>query len=148
MIPGEIMDLTIVNSDVLEANPDFAKALTGAWYETMAIMSADTPEGAAARAAMGAASGTDQAGFESQLATTNMFYLAADAVAFAQSEDLPELMTRVRDFLFAHSLLGDGLPSADAIGISFSDGEVLGDEANVLFRFTDDYMAMAAGGEL
>jgi NitT/TauT family transport system substrate-binding protein len=148
MIPGEIMDLTIVNSDVLEANPNFAKALAGAWYETMAIMSSDTPEGAAARAAMGAASGTDQAGYESQLATTNMFYNASDAVAFAQSDELPELMIRVRDFLFAHALLGDGLPSADDIGIAFADGEVLGVEDNILFRFTDDYMEMAADGDL
>jgi NitT/TauT family transport system substrate-binding protein len=148
MIPGEIMDLTIVNTDVLEANPDFGKALAGAWYETMTIMSSDTPEGAAARAAMGEASGTDQAGYEAQLATTNMFYDPADAVAFTQSDELPELMTRVRDFLFAHALLGDGLPSADEIGIGFADGEVLGVEDNVLFRFTDDYMEMAAGGEL
>jgi len=148
MIPGEIMDLTIVNTDVLEANPDFGKALAGAWYETMTIMSSDTPEGAAARAAMGAASGTDQAGYEAQLATTNMFYAPADAVAFTQSDELPELMTRVRDFLFAHALLGDGLPSADEIGIGFADGTVLGVEDNVLFRFTDDYMEMAAGGEL
>ena len=51
-------------------NPDFAKALAGIWYETVGLMAQDTPEGAAARAAMGAASGTDQAGFEAQLAAT------------------------------------------------------------------------------
>jgi len=148
MIPGEIMDLTIANTDVLEANPDFGKALAGAWYETMAIMSSDTPEGAAARAAMGAASGTDQAGYEAQLATTRMFYTPAEALTFTQSAELPELMQRVRDFLFAHNLLGDGSTSADAIGIEFSDGAVLGEEGNVLFRFTDEYMGLAADGQL
>src|SRR6516225_7300315 len=43
-IPGEILDLTVVRTDVLD-RPDgsgqrFAKALTGAWYEMMAQMSA------------------------------------------------------------------------------------------------------------
>ena len=48
-IPGEIIDLMVVNTETLAANPDFGKALVGAWYETMALMSADTPEGVAAR---------------------------------------------------------------------------------------------------
>jgi NitT/TauT family transport system substrate-binding protein len=41
-IPGEIIDLMVVNTETLEANPDFGKALVGAWYETMAIMQART----------------------------------------------------------------------------------------------------------
>jgi NitT/TauT family transport system substrate-binding protein len=44
-IPGEIIDLMVVNSDTLKDNPAFGKALTGAWYEIMATMSADTPAG-------------------------------------------------------------------------------------------------------
>ena len=31
-IPGEIIDLMIVNTETLNANPNFGKALTGAWY--------------------------------------------------------------------------------------------------------------------
>src|SRR5579872_6016496 len=47
-IPGEILDLTVVRTDVLN-RPDgsgqrFAKALTGAWYEMMGMMSAPGPE--------------------------------------------------------------------------------------------------------
>ena len=57
-----------------KSNPDLGKALAGIWYETMALMNAQTPEGAAARAAMGQLSGTDQAGFEAQLRTTAMYY--------------------------------------------------------------------------
>ena len=72
-IPGEIIDMMVANTDVLAANPDFGKALVGIWYDTMAIMTADTPEGIAARQAMGVASGTDQAGYEAQLAATKMF---------------------------------------------------------------------------
>ncbi|MEM7614925.1 MAG: putative urea ABC transporter substrate-binding protein, partial [Pseudomonadota bacterium] len=33
-IPGEIIDLMVVNTETLAANPDFGKALAGAWYET------------------------------------------------------------------------------------------------------------------
>lgn len=147
-IPGEIIDLMVANTEVLQANPDFGKALAGIWYETMGIMTADTPEGAAARAAMGAASGTDQAGFEAQLAATKLFADPAEAVAFVTSPDLSTTMDLVRTFLFDKGLLGSGAPSADVIGIELADGTVLGDAANVKLRFTDSYMKMAADGAL
>ncbi len=111
-------------------------------------MVSDTPEGAAARAAMGAASGTDQAGFESQLAATKLFDKPADAVAFTASPDLKATMDLVRTFLFDKGLLGTGAPSADVIGIELPDGAVLGDAANVKLRFTGSYMQMAADGAL
>ena len=74
-IPGEIIDLLVVNSDRLKAHPELGKALTGAWYETMAIMSAQDARGAQARSQMAKASGTDLAGYEAQLEATRMFYL-------------------------------------------------------------------------
>lgn len=147
-IPGEIIDLTAVNSATLADNPAFGKALAGAWYETMAILASDTKQGAAARAAMGSASGTDQAGYEAQLAATRMFYNPADGAALAASKELPETMDLVRSFLFEHGLLGDGAPSADVVGIAFPDGKVLGDSANVKFRFDTTYMQLAAEQKL
>lgn len=147
-IPGEIIDLTVVNTETLKANPSFGKALAGAWYETMAIMMSDTPEGKAARAAMGEASGTDLAGYDMQLASTKMFFKAGDAVTFGASKELPKTMEHVRDFLFMHGLLGEGAPSADVVGIEFPDGSVLGDKGNVKFRFDNTYMDMAAKGAL
>jgi NitT/TauT family transport system substrate-binding protein len=122
--------------------------LVGIWYDTMAIMTADTPEGAAAREAMGVASGTDQAGFEAQLAATKLFPTAAEAVAFTTSPDLATTMDKVRTFLFDKGLLGSGAPSADVIGIELPDGTVLGDAGNVKLRFTAEYMQMAADGAL
>jgi NitT/TauT family transport system substrate-binding protein len=139
-IPGEIIDLTVVNTQTLRDNPNFGRALTGAWYETMRIMSSDTPEGKAAREAMGKASGTDLAGFEMQLASTKMFYTPAEGVAFAMGGGVYKTMDSVRKFLFAHGLLGEGAPSADVVGIAFPDGKVLGDKDNVKFRFTAAYM--------
>lgn len=147
-IPGEIIDMMVANTQVLADNPDFGKALAGIWYETMATMTADTPEGAAARAAMGAASGTDQAGFEAQLAATKLFPTPAEAVAFTTSPDLGTTMDKVRTFLFDKGLLGSGAPSADVIGIELASGEVLGDAANVKLRFDASYMQAAADGAL
>ncbi|MCP1673072.1 NitT/TauT family transport system substrate-binding protein [Natronocella acetinitrilica] len=147
-IPGEIMDLLVVNSDVLEANPDFGKALAGAWYEIMSIMSGDDEAGEAARADMGEAAGTDLAGYEAQLASTTMFYDPAEAVDFVESELPAETMENVRQFAFEHGLLGENAPSPDFVGIQFADGSVLGSEGNVRFRFNADYMRMARDGEL
>lgn len=147
-IPGEIIDLMVANTEVLADNPDFGKALAGIWYDTVTLMASDTPEGAAARAAMGAASGTDQAGFESQLAATKLFDKPADAVGFVISPDLSATMDHVRTFLFDKGLLGSGAPSADVIGIEMPGGTVLGDAGNVKLRFTDQWMKMAADGAL
>lgn len=147
-IPGEIIDMMVANTEVLKKNPDFGKALAGIWYDTVTLMQADTAEGAAARAAMGAASGTDQAGFEEQLAATRLFDKPADGVAFVTSAELPTTMEHVRTFLFDKGLLGTGATSADAIGIEMPGGAVLGDSANVKFRYTDAFMQLARDGKL
>jgi len=147
-IPGEIIDMTVVNTQTLKDNPAFAKALAGIWYETLALMTADTPEGKAAREAMGKASGTDLAGFEAQMAATKLFAKPADAAAFTRSPEVGATMEKVRQFLFAHGLLGNGAPSVDVVGIELADGKVLGDKKNVKLRFSDDFMAQAADGKL
>lgn len=146
-IPGEIIDLMVVNSDVLAANPEFGKALTGAWYEIMALISAGDERGRAARAAMGAASGTDLAGFESQLASTRMFYRAAAALDFVNSARLRQTMKYVADFSFQHGLLGDGAADSRFIGIETPSG-VYGDSDNIKLRFNPLFMRMAAEGAL
>ncbi len=147
-IPGEIIDLMVVNTETLEANPALGKALVGAWYEAMEIMSSDTEAGRDARTWMAEASGTDLAGYESQLATTQMFYQPAEAVAFAHDDKLIQTMDFVRQFLFKHGILGEGAPSPDYVGMAFPDGETLGNTSNLQFRFDPSYMAMAADGDL
>jgi NitT/TauT family transport system substrate-binding protein len=144
-IPGEIIDLTVANTNTLKENPNFGKALAGVWYETMATMTAKTPEGKAAREEMGRASGTDLAGFEAQLAATKLFVTPAEAAAFVRSAEISSTMDKVRHFLFDHNLLGNGSASLDAVGIEFADGKVLGAKDRIKLRFTDAYMAAAAG---
>lgn len=146
-IPGEIIDLMVVNTETLADNPAFGKALTGAWYEIMAAMSAATDAGKAARTEMGKASGTDLAGYEAQLASTKMFYKAADALAFTNSPALKTTMKYVAGFSFDHGLLGDGAADAGFIGIETPTG-VYGSEANIKLRFNPAFMAMAADGKL
>lgn len=147
-IPGEILDLLVVDTATLEANPDLGKALVGIWYETVALMQQQNEAGAEARAAMAALAGTTPEMFESQLATTFFYADPAAAVAAAKDNALIETMTRVRDFSFAQGLFGQGATSADAIGMSFPGGKTLGDENNITLRFTDEYMQMAVDGAL
>jgi NitT/TauT family transport system substrate-binding protein len=147
-IPGEILDLLIVNTKTLQANPDFAKALCGIWYETLGIMLADTQEARAAQTEMGRLSGTDYAGFASQLKTTHLFADPLAASDFTKGSQLITTMEHVRQFLFAWGMLGQGATSPDVVGIEFPGGHVLGDAKNVKFRFNADYMAMAAAKAL
>ncbi|WP_299864939.1 putative urea ABC transporter substrate-binding protein [uncultured Hoeflea sp.] len=144
-IPGEIIDVMMVNTETLADNPDFGKALTGAWYEVMGLLAA---EDATALEAMATASGTDVAGFKAQLATTKMFYTPADAVAFTQDAQLPLTTKFVAEFLFDKGILGEGAPSPEFVGVAFPDGSIYGDAQNVKLRFDATYMQMAADGAL
>jgi NitT/TauT family transport system substrate-binding protein len=147
-IPGEIIDIMMVNTETLKDNPNFGKALTGAWYEMMGLMSKDDDAGKAAKTTMATASGTDLAGFDAQLATTEMFYDPAAAVTFTNEDKLVDTMKFVAQFLFDHGILGEGATSPDFVGMEFPNGKTLGDTANVKLRFDPTYMAMAAEGAL
>ncbi len=144
-IPGEIIDLMVVNTEVLEANPDFGKALVGAWYEVMGLMQAGDE---AVLTALAEASGTDLAGYKAQLDSTQMFWTPAEAVAFASDPALKGTMVSVAEFLFDKGILGEGAPSPDFVGVAYPDGTTTGDANNVTFRFDATWMQMAADGAL
>lgn len=143
-IPGEIQDVLAVNSKVLSANPDFARALTGAWYEVMDVMNTPGAEAKAAKTQMAQLAGTNLTEYEGQLATTAMFYTAGDALTYLTSPELKAKMDSVRQFCFTHDLLGENAKSADVVGIQFPDGSVLGDSTNIKLRydatFTQEYL--------
>lgn len=146
-IPGEIEDLMVVNSATLKDNPELGKALVGIWYETIALMKDQSEKGKAAREAMAKLSGTDLAGFETQLKTTFMYYEPKDALAFVTGPELPKIMDLVRTFCFEHNLLGENVKSKDAVGIS-TPTKTLGAAGNVKLRFDPTFMKMAADGKL
>jgi NitT/TauT family transport system substrate-binding protein len=147
-IPGEIIDLMVAKSAALKANPNFGKALVGAWYETLALMFKNDLAGKNAQAAMAKASGTDPKGFASQLATTRMFVSPAQAYEFMNSEGLMKTMDLVRTFSYEHGILGRAASSVDAVGIAFPGGKTLGDRRNVKMRFEPSFTKMAVDGAL
>jgi len=147
-IPGEIIDLMVVNSATLNANPKLGKALVGAWYETLGVMLKNDAAGKAAQTAMAKASGTDLTGFTAQLATTRLFATPVEAYQFVTSDNLIKTMDLVRKFSFEHGILGQGASSADVVGIQFPGGKTLGDTHNLKMRFDPSYMKMALDGAL
>ena len=151
-IPGEILDLLVVRTEVLN-RPDgsgqkFAKALAGAWYEMMSQMTA--PAAASDRVLLGIAEASQDslASYKEQLATTHMFYTPQSGVQVASAPDLKKIMDLVRQFCFTHGLLGDKTKSPDDVGIQFPDGSTLGKADRIRFRFNIDYMKLAAQGGL
>jgi NitT/TauT family transport system substrate-binding protein len=144
-IPGEIIDLMVVRTNA----PDtLKKALTGAWYETMALMATPNKAGADAIDAMAKLAGGTSAEFKAQLATTAMFYKPADAVAFATGPSIKKTMDYVRSFSFDKGLFGQNAKTKDVVGIEFADKSVLGDAKKVRLRFDPTYMKLAAEGKL
>jgi NitT/TauT family transport system substrate-binding protein len=151
-IPGEILDLTVVRTEVLN-RPDgsgqrFAKAVTGAWYEMMAQMSAKGPAADKVLAAIAEGSSDTLASYKEQLSTTKMFYTPQSAVQFGESGELKQKMTLVRQFCFEHGLLGANTKAVDDVGIKYPDGSVQGKADKVRFYFDTSYMKLAAQGKL
>lgn len=147
-IPGEILDLLVINSTTLAEHPELGKALTGAWFEGMRLMGMPTAEGKAARTQMATAAGTTLEDFELQLKTIRSFYSPRSAYAFASSEKMPLLMQRVAGFADAHKLLGNEGHGLQNLGIAFSGKQVLGNPAQIKLRFDPSYMQQAAESKL
>ncbi len=131
-IPGEIIDLMVVRTSADEA---LKKALVGAWYETMQILSS-RESAQVAIAFMAENSAATVAEFKAQLKTTSMFYTKKGANVFASSKKIKETMEHVRQFSFDKGLYGEGAENADLVGIEFPDGSVMGNKNNVKLRFT------------
>jgi NitT/TauT family transport system substrate-binding protein len=148
LVPGEIVDLTVVNSTVLAAHPELGKALTGAWFETQRLMGMPTDAGRMARAKMASAAGTTPEDFNQQLDTLRSFYSPRYALAFARANKMPELMLRVARFADQQRLLGNDGKGLEKLGIAFSDERSLGNAENILLRFDGSYMQMAAEKKL
>lgn len=146
-IPGEILDTMIVNTKTLKENPNFGKALVGAWYEIMSEMQGGSAKAKEVRTDMAEAAETDLAGYDAQLAKTHMFYTPQSALELTNSKKLYSTMKHVAEFSFEHGLLGDGAPNAGAVGIEMPAG-VYGDKNNIKLRFDPTYMQMAADGKL
>jgi len=144
-IPGEIQDLLVVRRDAPEP---VKKALVGAWYEAMSIMSAQGKQADQAIEAMAKFAGGTVPEFKAQLRTTRMFYTPQDGIAFIESPMLEKTAKTVTSFCFDHGLLGQGAKSADFIGIELPGGKIMGDPKNVKIHYNGQYVKAAAEGKL
>ena len=146
-IPGEIMDVFIARTDTLAEHPEFAKALTGAWYDAVEQMEGEAAKDGPVHEIMASAMGTDLPGFAAQADQTHFFYTPGDAADFLNAESSVQIMDKVRTFSFDEGLFGAGASSVDEIGIEVG-GTTLGDPGNVKLRFDASFSEMAARGEL
>jgi len=151
-IPGEILDLLVVRSEILN-RPDgsgqrFAKAITGAWYETMAQLTGSGADSVKAISGSAAASNDSVASYKEQLKTTHLFSTSQSAAQFATDAALKQKMDLVRQFCFRHQLLGQDIKSVDDVAILYPDGTVQGKKDRVRFRVNATYMQLAAQGKL
>lgn len=147
-MPEELLAFLFVQTETLEDNPAFAKALVGAWYEMMSLMNGNTTKAKELKTIMGNASGTDLNGYENQLSTTNMYYKPETAIEFVNSKKLMETMEFVAKFSFDHGLYGEGANDYGFVGMQFPNGKVIGDKKNIKLRFDDTYVKMAVEGKL
>lgn len=147
-IPGEILDMMVVNTQTLKDNPALGKVLIGAWFEVMGLMNSQGASSDAALEHMAQASGTNLAGFKAQLATTQLFYTPQQTLEFVNSPELPKSMSKVASFSFEHGLLGEGAKDSNAVGMSFPQDVVRGDKSNIKLRFDPSYVQLAAEGKL
>lgn len=142
-ISGEIIDMMVVNTEVLKANPDLGKALVGAWFETLDLMKKNDAEGKAARTYMATAAGTTLADYDTQLRDTEMFYTPASSYQFANNPKLPSTMELVRGFSTKI-----GVKNTDDIGVLLPDGSTQGNSKNIKLRFDTHYVKLAVDGLL
>ncbi|WP_457980533.1 putative urea ABC transporter substrate-binding protein [Ectopseudomonas composti] len=148
LIPGEILDLTVVDSQTLAQHPELGRALTGAWFETQRLLGLPTVAGREARAKMAIAAETSAEDFDAQLSTLRSFYSPRTALNFTRTGKLPDLMQRVARFADAHGLLGQSGQGLSNLGIAFSGEQPLGNAQRILLHFNHDYMQLAADGKL
>ena len=151
-IPGEIVDLMVVRTDILK-RPDgsgerFAKALAGAWYETTKLMTGKGPETDKVLAAIAAGSEDTLDSYKEQLSTTHLFATAQSAAAFTIAAEFQQKMELVRQFCFTHGLLGEHTKSVDDVAIAYPGGKVQGKPDRVRLRFDAGYMQLADQGKL
>jgi NitT/TauT family transport system substrate-binding protein len=151
-IPGEIVDLMVVRTDIL-SRPDgagqrFAKALTGAWYETTKLMAGQGAATDKALREIAAASEDSLDSYKEQLSTTHLFYTPQLAAAFTNAPEFEQKMNLVRQFCYNHGLLGSHSKSVDDVAIKYPGGAVQGKPDRIRLRFDATYMQLAAGGKL
>jgi ABC-type nitrate/sulfonate/bicarbonate transport system substrate-binding protein len=103
-IPGEIIDLVVFDKDVIDKNPNIAKAVTYAWYDAMEYFNEQTTKEDAI-SIMGRAAGASVEDFKKMLGGTNLYVDPTDASEFLNSNTILETEQKVKKFSKDHDLI-------------------------------------------
>ncbi len=147
-IPGHIQDWLAVCEEMFKNKPNCCKAITGAIYEGMKVLSTRGENRTKMVAFMAKASECTPASFEAQLKTTALYTTAEAAAAYTKGDEMKERMKSVRDFCIAHPPADVPASTIADVGIQFPDGTVLGDKNKVKLTLDASYTELAAKGEL
>jgi NitT/TauT family transport system substrate-binding protein len=145
-IPGFILDSLYVRADMSE---DAQKALVGAWFEAISIMTSRGKEGREMIQFMAKYSGAATPNeFKAQMRTTAFFVTPQQAVDFTTAPALKSITEDVRKFVWDTGLVSNNVKSPDHIGIKFPDGTVSGNPDNIKIHYNTEIMQLAADGKL
>jgi NitT/TauT family transport system substrate-binding protein len=105
-IPGEIIDLLVMNNNALKEQPVLAGVLTEAWYDAMkAIEDPATREDAIAIMAAGAHATVDE--FKKMMGGTDLYTDRARGAAFLEADTTKATMEKIKKFSIDHGLVKD-----------------------------------------
>jgi NitT/TauT family transport system substrate-binding protein len=105
-IPGEIIDVLVVNGSSLKESPQLATVLTEAWYDAMrAIEDPATREDSIAIMASAAHATVDE--FKKMMGGTDLYTDRARGAAFLEADATKATMNRIKAFSIAHGLVKD-----------------------------------------
>lgn len=138
-IRGEIVDGLLVKTATIKREPNLGKAIAGAWFETVAMLSQSHPNHKQFMEYMAEQLSTTEADLASQFATIE-FFTAEAGLEYITSDSFKTKMQQISAFAFSHGLLGDSAASADHVGIETGDGKTIGNSKNVKLRFPSEWL--------
>jgi NitT/TauT family transport system substrate-binding protein len=144
-IPGEIFESLVLRTSKVQENPNIARALLGAWFETVGILQQSSPHRAEAISALATASGTDAANYEEQLKSVQIFASPNEVRDFVGRPELAETLKKVGQFAETNKLLGS--KGFGDIGVSLPDQTIIGSPDSVLLHFDGALLAETAAGK-
>jgi NitT/TauT family transport system substrate-binding protein len=105
-IPGEIIDLLVVNSNALKQSPALGTVLTEAWYDAMrAIEDPATRDDSIAIMAAAAHASVDE--FKKMMGGTDLYTDRARGAAFLEADTTRATMEKIKKFSIDHGLVKD-----------------------------------------
>lgn len=137
-IKGEISDWLFVRNDGTVSDQEM-KALNEMWYQAMKVMTTRGGKQVEMINFMAEFSGSTKSMFEGQLKTTRFFTTKEAAKEEMTSDQQVTIMEDVIMFVEDQDELGDYSDSSE-FGVKTANGEVIGDEDNIILEFTSKYL--------